>query len=495
MAEQSSNTVRFLLGDEERQIADLPPTTTILNYLRKHERLTGTKEGCAEGDCGACTVVLTEPDGEGGVRSWPVNSCIQFVPMLHGRQLLTVEHLKGANGALHPVQQALVDHHASQCGFCTPGFVMQIFAAWKTGAVPEQSSLNDWLAGNLCRCTGYGPILAATEDVLANGDGTADGRAAGDAGLTDRLVALGEGASLAVEHGDQRWFAPRSVEELAEIYAAHPGAVLVGGATDVGLWVTKAHRTLNTLIDVTRIPALQQIEDTSDRLDIGAAVPLTEAHSALGNIHGDIDSMLRRFASTQIRSSGTVGGNIANGSPIGDLPPVLIALGAELTLQKSSDRRMIPLEDFFIAYGKQDRAPGEFVAAISVPKLEPGIKFSCHKISKRFDQDISAVLAAFHVKTDGERVTGARLAFGGMAATPKRAAAAEKALINGGWTEAGIRAATAALADDFTPLTDMRASADYRLKAAQNLLRRFWLEQADNPPQRISTYAVEKANG
>ncbi|MHA1190304.1 MAG: FAD binding domain-containing protein, partial [Alphaproteobacteria bacterium] len=312
MAGQSSNTVRFLLGDEERQIADLPPTTTVLNYLRKHERLTGTKEGCAEGDCGACTVVLSEPDGEGGVRIWPVNSCIQFVPMLHGRQLLTVEHLKGVDGTLHPVQQALVDHHASQCGFCTPGFVMQIFSAWKIGAVPEQSSLNDWLAGNLCRCTGYGPILAAAEDVLAGDDGNTDGRAAGEADLADRLAALGGGASLAVESGDQSWFAPRSVEGLAEIYAAHPDAVLVGGATDVGLWVTKAHRTLHTLIDVTRIAALQQIEDTADRLDIGAAVSLTEAHLALGNIHHDIDGMLRRFASTQIRSSGTVGGNIAN---------------------------------------------------------------------------------------------------------------------------------------------------------------------------------------
>ena len=477
------DTIRFLLGDEERALAGVSPTTTVLEYLRGHERLTGTKEGCAEGDCGACTIVLSEPDGSGGLKHRAVNSCIQFVSVLHGRRLLAVEHVTPADGTLHPVQQALVDRHGSQCGFCTPGFVMQLYAGWLEGTLTSRQAVKDWLAGNLCRCTGYGPIIDAG---IEAGSAPGPDRDA-SAEQAARLTALAGDGMLHLAAGDRQVFAPRNADELATIYAAHPDAVIVAGATDVGLWVTKLHRDLKTLIDVTRVKDLSTIVAGDDGITIGATATHRDATDALAALHPDLGELERRFASIQIRNAGTVGGNIANGSPIGDLPPALIALGAELTLRKGTERRTLPLEDFFIAYGKQDRAPGEFVETVFVPRLAPDMHFACQKLSKRFDQDISAVMAAFRVTLDDGQVTNARLAFGGMAATPKRALSAEEVLKDGPFDEAAVVRAAAALAEDFQPITDMRASAAYRLKAAQNLLRRFHLENggAARPATRV----------
>ncbi len=485
----TTGEIRFLLGGEERALSDVPPTLTILQYLRRHERLTGTKEGCAEGDCGACTVMLAEPDGAGGLRRWSVNACIQFVPSLHGRQLIAVEHLAAPDGALNPVQQAMVDHHGSQCGFCTPGFVMQLEAGRMTGEMAE-TGLVDWLAGNLCRCTGYGPIIAAGRHVMAEA-GNIDADA--DRAVAERLKGLAGKSTLALEHDGQAWFTPRDEDQLAAIYAEHPDAVLVAGATDVGLWVTKQHRRLDTLIDVTRVAELHELRDDGKVLNIGAAVSHRAATAALADIHGDLAELLRRFASIQIRNSGTVGGNIANGSPIGDLPPALIALDARLHLRKGDARRDMALEDFFIDYGKQDRAPGEFVTRVEVPYLPADAQFGCYKLSKRFDQDISAAMAAFRVSVEDGVVHDARIAFGGMAATPKRAAEAEAALTGKPWTEATVEAACAALDRDFTPLTDMRASAAYRAKAAAGLLRRFYLERTGAGLARLGE--VEAAHG
>jgi xanthine dehydrogenase small subunit len=477
---EACREIRFLLGDEPRAITGVSPTLTVLEYLRRHERLTGTKEGCAEGDCGACTVVVAERGEDGRLRHRPVNACIQFVPSLHGRQLIAVEHLRGRDGALHPVQQAMVDHHGSQCGFCTPGFIMSLYAAWRTRAVADRAGLTDWLAGNLCRCTGYGPILAAGEAVLSAPppDFSEEERA-----VAAGLAALDAGDMLAIEHDGQKWFAPRSADALAALYAQHPHAVLVAGATDVGLWVTKQHRRLATLIDVSRAADLQRIEERPDELVLGAAVPLSEAGEALARLHPDLGELSRRFASPPIRGAGTIGGNIANGSPIGDWPPALIALGATLVLRRGETRRTLPLEDFFIAYGRQDRAPGELVEAVRVPRLGADSRFACYKLSKRFDQDISAVL--------GGGAAAPRLAFGGMAATPKRARAAESALAGGDWSPAAVERACAALEADFQPIGDMRASARYRMLAARNLVRRFWLENgaADRPRTRILDYA------
>jgi xanthine dehydrogenase small subunit len=482
--------IRFLLGHEPRRLSGLSPTLTVLDYLRRHERLTGTKEGCAEGDCGACTVVVGEPAEGGGLRYRPVNACIQFVPSLHGRQLLTVEHLGGPDGGLHPVQQALVDHHASQCGFCTPGFVMSLYAAWRTQAVADRAGLKDWLAGNLCRCTGYGPILAAGEAAL---NGPLPDFAEEERRISEALAALDDGSMLAIEHDGQRWFAPRSADELAALYLEHPDAVPVAGATDVGLWVTKQHRRLATLIDVSRVPELQRIEERGDEIVLGAAVPLSRAGAALAGLHPDLGELSRRFASPPIRGAGTIGGNIANGSPIGDWPPALIALGATLVLRQGEARRTLPLEGFYLDYGKQDRSPGELVEAVRVPRLAGDARFACYKLCKRFDQDISAVLTAIQVRLEGGQVAAARIAFGGMAATPKRARAAEAALAGAEWSEAAIESACNALEQDFQPISDMRASAGYRMLAARNLLRRFWLEKnaADRPPTRL----LELADG
>jgi xanthine dehydrogenase small subunit len=479
--------IRFLLGNEERTIDGLPPTTTVLEYLRRHARLTGTKEGCAEGDCGACTIVLSEPDGEGGLKHRSVNSCIQFISVLHGRKLTTVEDLEAADGTPHPVQQALVELHGSQCGFCTPGFVMQLYGGWLEGTLTTRQAVKDWLAGNLCRCTGYGPIIAAGMSAAT----APRPPARAEAETARRLAAIGAGPMLSLESGEGRVFAPRSSDELAELYSAHPDAILFAGATDVGLWVTKQHRPLKTLIDLTRVKDLATIDADETGLTIGATVSHRDATAALAELHPDLGELLRRFASIQIRNAGTVGGNIANGSPIGDLPPALIALDARLTLRRGAERREIPLEDFFIAYGKQDRAPGEFVESVFVPRLHRDMRFACYKLSKRFDQDISAVMAAFRIKLEQGVVSEARLAFGGMAGTPKRALAAEAALTGEPFDDQALESAVAALAEDFTPLTDMRASAAYRLKGAQNLLRRFHLE--NRPDARIATRVLELA--
>ena len=478
------SVIRFLLGEDECALRDVPPTLTVLEYLRRQARRTGTKEGCAEGDCGACTVVLAEPDGAGRLRHWAINACIQFVPALHGRQLLTVEDVKHADGTLHPVQQALVDHHGSQCGFCTPGFVMQLYAGWLEGTLKDRQSVKDWLAGNLCRCTGYGPIIDAGLDVAA-----APGPAAAAQAVTARrLAALDDGDMLHIRHGDQEWFAPRSIDELAEVYSKHPDAVLVAGATDVGLWVTKQQRHLATLIDVTRVAGLNEIKQSADGLSIGATVSHREATAALGRLHPDLGELFRRFASIQIRNAGTVGGNIANASPIGDLAPALIALGATLRLRRGAARRELPLEAFFLAYGKQDRAPGEFVEALQVPRVGEATRFACYKISRRFDQDISAVMGAFAVTLQDNRVVRARVAYGGIAATSKRAEKTEATLTGQPFEATTIERACSALTDDFTPITDMRASTNYRLLVAQNLWRRFHLE---NSGEKVATRVLE----
>jgi xanthine dehydrogenase small subunit len=478
------NDIRFLLGEDEHTLRDVSPTLTVLEYLRRHARRTGTKEGCAEGDCGACTVVLSESDGTGGLRHRAINACIQFMPALHGRQLLTVEDVRCADGTLHPVQQALVDRHGSQCGFCTPGFVMQLYAGWLEGTLKDRQSVKDWLAGNLCRCTGYGPIIDAGLEVAVWPRPTA----AAQATTARRLAALDDGEMLHVAHGGQEWFAPRSIDELAGVYSKHPDAALVAGATDVGLWVTKQHRHLAALIDVTRVAGLNEIKETSDRLTIGATVSHRDATAALGRLHPDLGELLRRFASIQIRNAGTVGGNIANGSPIGDLAPALIALGATLHLRRGATRRALPLEAFFLDYGKQDRAPGEFVEGVQVPRLDEATRFACYKISRRFDQDISAVMGAFAFTLKENTIVRARVAYGGIAATSKRAAKAEATLTDQPFTATTIERACSALTKDFTPITDMRASANYRLLAAQNLLRRFHLE---NSGEKVATRVLE----
>ena len=469
------SAIRFLRRGQVVEIDKVPPTRTVLDYLRLEEKSRGTKEGCNEGDCGACTVALGSLR-DGRIVYEPVNACILLMGQLDGKELVAVDDL-AEGGALHPVQQAMVDHHGSQCGFCTPGFIMSLFALHHSGRRPTRSEIVDQIAGNLCRCTGYRPIVDAA---IASCSGKAvDKWARGAANSAAQLAALDDGADVFI--GDATSFValPASAGKLASLAASHPDATIVAGATDVGLWVTKQLRDLPKIIHVGRVKALHEIKETSDYLSLGAAVTYAEAEAYLARIDPDLGEVLRRLGAKQIRAMGTVGGNIANGSPIGDMPPMLIAFGATLHLRRGDATREMPLEDFFIAYGKQDRAPGELVWRIDIPKLKVNEAFRAYKISKRFDQDISAVMAAFKFTLVERRIGSARIAFGGMAVTPKRAPLTEAALAAVSLDAApSWSAAIAALVEDYQPISDMRASAAYRLDVAQSLLRKALIEIA-----------------
>jgi len=462
--------IRFLLDGEVVSVVPRDPTRTVLQYLREDLVRTGTKEGCAEGDCGACTVVVAELQGE-QVAWRAINSCIQFVPTLDGRALFTVESLKRPGGGLHPVQRAMVDCHASQCGFCTPGFVMSLFALCQTAQSPTRNEINDALAGNLCRCTGYRPIVDAAAAMF----GTVDVRepvAALRAGL--RSIARSDAFSFVSD--DRFYCAPTTLDELAAVRLARPDARLLAGGTDVGLWVTKQHRDLPSLIYVGNVAELKRIATTATHLEIGAGASLTDTNAAMVSHYPELGELLRRFASPPIRNAGTLGGNVANGSPIGDSMPPLIALGATLVLRTGDATREIALEDLYVAYQKTALQRGEFVERIRIPLPAAGHVFRTYKISKRFDQDISAVCAAFRLTLREGRIEQARVAFGGVAATPKRAARCEQALVGAPWNEATLRSAMDALDRDFAPIDDMRASAGYRKLVSRNLLRRFYIE-------------------
>ncbi len=446
---------------------------TVLNFLRYEQALTGSKEGCAEGDCGACTVVLGEVQ-DGKMRYQAVNACIQFMSTLDGRELITVEDLKSANGDLHPVQKAMVDANGTQCGFCTPGFVMSLFAEMHTSRNPDRRHIDNILAGNLCRCTGYGTIVDAA--VAITKTDIIDHFHAREKATIGKLDTLKGEPGLKLDWQDRAYFAPKKTEELTELLAAYPDAILLAGATDVGLWVTKQHRTLPTVIYLGQIDSLKSITEKEGGLHIGAGVTYSDAWRSLEKLHPDLGELVRRIASTQIRNCGTIGGNIANGSPIGDMPPALTALGAQLHLRSKEGLREILLEDFFIEYGQQDLKPGEFVEAVFLPRHKPEGHFATYKISKRFDQDISAVCGAFHLTLDGNTVKDIRICYGGMAGTPRRAYKAEQQLIGAEWTEATVAAAMLKMSEDYQPLSDMRASSRYRMLAAQNLLRKFHIE-------------------
>ncbi len=478
----SGETLRFVLDGRVVSIDQPCPTMTVLDYLREVAGRRGTKEGCAEGDCGACTVVLGELSS-GGVTYRAVNSCIRFLPTLDGKELITVESLQQPSGALHPVQQSMIDHHASQCGFCTPGFVMSLLALYLQRSQSSREQVLEALAGNLCRCTGYRPIIDAG---MRQGDypepdrwSREDARSARRLDTLERMAhERAAGASLRYPG----YHAPRTLEELSTALVTHPDAVVLAGGTDVGLWVTKQLRELPPLIFVGDVPELSAIEERPKELWIGAAVTLTDAWPALLRRFPELGEQAARFASPPIRNSATLCGNLANGSPIGDSIPALIALDARIELRNGAAVRRLALEDFYLGYQKKAFEKSEFMTGVAVPAAGKGRLLGSFKVSKRIDQDISCVCATFCVSLDGKRVRSARLAYGGMAAIPCRARHAERTLIEHGWTSAGIEACSAALAADFKPLSDLRASSRYRLQVAGNLLRRFFLQHQDDRP-------------
>lgn len=463
--------VRFRLNGQEVAVERTSPTATVLDWLRETRHLTGTKEGCAEGDCGACTIAVARP-GPGSGPGWQaVNSCLMLLPQLDGCSVLTVEGLGRTDGTPHPVQTALAESDATQCGFCTPGFAMAMFAYGQGGEPAEDGLIHEALAGNLCRCTGYRPIVEACRSIAGSapvpaGDPIPRGTAFGD--------------------GGRRFLAPDTLDELTAVAAAHPGAWILGGGTDLGIAVTKRRERPEVVISTARVPELRRIEATGDAITLGGAVTYSEALPHLDAAFPAFGALVRRIGSRQIRNLGTIAGNLANASPIGDTPPCLMALDAEVELVSAEGRRTVPADGFVTGYRRTVLRPGEVIAAIRIPHLAAGRRFVAYKLSKRFDQDISAVVAAFRLTVADGMLTALRAFYGGMAATTSRAAAVEAALVGRPWTAAALTGIEAAIAQDFSPIDDQRATAEYRRAAAANLLRRLQLETSGEPaPVRL----------
>ncbi|MDH7795606.1 MULTISPECIES: xanthine dehydrogenase small subunit [unclassified Beijerinckia] len=481
---QLRQAIRFVFRGAPVEISDFAPHTTLLDWLRLEALATGTKEGCGEGDCGACTVALARQHN-GKTEYLPVNACIFLLGQADGAEIVTIEDL-AVDGALHPVQQAMVTHHGSQCGFCTPGIVMSLFTLYRQSEQPvTRDSICDALAGNLCRCTGYRPIIDAMLDACATTERSALPAASGHLTATgDEDIFIGDESSF--------FAAPATETTLAKLYAKHPDAHLVGGATDFGLTITKGLAAPKKVIWLGRVRGFDDVRSSATEVSLGAGARLADAAPLLRELHPDLGEVMRRFGSAQVRASGTVGGNIANGSPIGDLAPSLIALGATIELQRRDIRRTLPLEDFFLAYKKQDRQVGEFVRRIIVKRPAATDSVHIYKVSKRFDEDISAVLAAFKFTLEGRRIVAARTGFGGMAAIPSRARKTEAACLRvtlddeRTWT-----AALNALADDLQPIDDMRASAAYRQRVARNLLRKAFIEAGGGSATRLTAHSLE----
>ena len=468
----SPPTLRFVLGHRPHALPDVAPDRTLLDVLREDLRCTAVKEGCASGDCGACTVAVAEAE-EGGRLHWrAVNSCIRLAHSVEGMAVFTAEDIAGEGGRLHPAQRAMLECHGSQCGFCTPGFVMSLFALHRQrdGAAVSRDEALHALSGNLCRCTGYRPILDAAQTMHHWPDVPLD-----ESGLLQQLKLLAQDGRAPVADSASNFYAtPTTLSELLRLRAAHPQALIAAGTTDVGLWVTKQHRRFGQIIDVTRVTELRRIERGAHSLSIGAAASLTEAFDALAECRPQLKPFFDRFAGLPVRESGTLGGNVANGSPIGDSMPLLIALGATLVLASTRGERTLPIEDFYLAYRKTALAPDEVLARIEVPQPTPHEWLRADKISKRFEDDISAVCLAVALQVEDGVIHSARIGAGGVAAVPARAMQTEAALAGQPCAEAIFDAAATVLEAEFKPLSDMRASSAYRRAVLGNLLRRGW---------------------
>ncbi|RZJ25850.1 MAG: xanthine dehydrogenase small subunit [Haliea sp.] len=520
-------TIQFLKGGQVVSLANVPPSRTLLELLREDLGCTGTKEGCGEGDCGACTVVVGEAEG-GRMTYRAVNSCIKLAHSVDGLALWTVEDIAtdpmikpsradGGLGApraetgmdtkvhedfehgattppvraagLHPAQEAMVQCHGSQCGFCTPGFVMSLFSMYHNHVthgepITRELAQHD-LSGNLCRCTGYRPILDAAQQMAALPAVSLD-----EAGLLSKMKLLTP-ATRGLQ-ADLAYKMPRTLAQLLEARAAHPEAQLVAGCTDVGLWVTKLHRQFDQVLDLTRVEELRRLEVYPQHIAIGAAVTLADAFAALVADRPQLQTFAARFAGLPVRNAGTLGGNVANGSPIGDSMPLLIALGASVVLMSVRGHREMPLEQLYTGYRQHVMAPDEVLAWIKVPKPVASERLSVYKISKRYDDDISAVCLAMNLKIEGGVVTHASIGAGGVAATPVRAALTEAALAGQPWTLPTVQQAIRTLRAEFSPISDMRASGAYRREVLGNLLERFWLESQGMQQINLESFVLDE---
>ncbi len=485
-----SPILQFLQRGEVVSLHDIPPTRTLLEVLREDLNCTGTKEGCNEGDCGACTVVLGEAVN-GQLKYSAVNSCIRLAHSVDGLALWTAEDLAAKDGTLHPAQQALVQCHGSQCGFCTPGFVMSLFGMYQNhvcqGQPVTRELAQEELSGNLCRCTGYRPILDAAQQMALLPPVRVD-----EAALLEKLKRMTP--TPRISESDALYLSPPTLVELLAARTTHPEAQLVAGCTDVGLWVNKLHMKFEKVLDVSKVQELRRIEHDLNHIHIGAAVTLTDAFAALVADRPQLRAFAARFAGLPVRNSGTLGGNVANGSPIGDSMPLLIALGARVVLMSERGERELPLEQLYTGYRKNVMAADEVLAWIKVPKATPSELSRVYKISKRFEDDISAVCLAINLHLVDGQVVQASLGAGGVAATPVRAVKTEAALLGQAWTQDTVQQTMAALRSEFEPISDMRASAAYRVQVLGNLLQRFWLESQGVPQVSLESFTLEGEN-
>jgi len=476
--------IRFIRKGEVVNLGNVPPGRTVLELLREDLGCTGTKEGCGEGDCGACTVVLGQIE-DGALRLRAVNSCIRLAHSIDGMALWTVEDIAAPDGRLHPAQEAMVQSHASQCGFCTPGFVMSLFAMYHKHVAITRTLAQEELSGNLCRCTGYRPILDAAQQMASLPPVALDENM-----LLSKLELLAQ--SGYAQEPDSAYKLPYTLAELLRLRAAHPAAQLVAGCTDVGLWVTKQHRQFDDIIDLTQVAELRRVEHHAGHVLIGAAATLADAFAALVNDRPQLHHFASRFAGLLVRNSGTLGGNIANGSPIGDSMPLLIALGASVVLASVRGQRELLLEALYTGYRTNVMAADEVLAFVRVPKAAPDEVVKVYKISKRYDDDISAVCLALNLRIVQGTVAQASIGAGGVAATPARAVRTEAALTGHPWTQTTVRHAMQVLRAEFSPISDMRASAAYRSEVLGNLLQRYWLESQGLQQINLESFVLEE---
>ena len=466
-----SNVVSFILEDRIIEIKNPDPNETLLNYIRIKLKKTGTKEGCAEGGCGACTVVLGELK-DNKIIYKAVNSCITFLPALQGKQLIVVENLSSKDGLLHPVQQALVDYHGSQCGFCTPGFVMSLFSIYKKNSKFRDDEIKDSIAGNLCRCTGYKPIIKAAKSLKNKNKNDHFSK---NQKNTINLLKKINNKSIKIYKNDKIYFAPRYIQEVKKILKKNININFLSGGTDLSLRVTKERKDINSIIYMNSIREMNYIKNNGKYIEVGASTSLIDLEHYMKNYYPDFTKILKRYGSPQIRNVGTVAGNIATASPIGDCLPLLLSLNAEVVLQDLKKTTTLFLDSFFVSYRKTKLKKGQFIRLIKIPLLEKNV-FKAYKISKRFDDDISSICAAFNLEIEKNKIENVRIAYGGMAEIPKRAIFCEKVLSKSLINEETISKAKQALEKDFKPISDMRASGLYRIEVAKNLLEKCCVE-------------------